>query len=92
MTISGNLRSKSTNLRGDFKSKDSVTGSIKVGDKVYIAKLIFANHFEFPSLGDPNTLYIATDEHKIYMFDDVSSIYIVVGSDYNDIDTIIGEL
>ena len=29
----------------------------------------FANHYEFPSIGDPDDLYIATDENIIYRWD-----------------------
>lgn len=29
-------------------------------------ELVFKNHYEFPSIGTSNILYIATDESKIY--------------------------
>lgn len=29
----------------------------------------FANHYEFPSIGDPEVLYIAVDENIIYRWD-----------------------
>lgn len=32
--------------------------------------ITFANHYEFPSIGDPKTLYIATDEEVIYYWAD----------------------
>lgn len=51
-------------------------------------KLHFNTRFEFPNIGDSSLLYIATDENKVYRWDAANMIYRVVGSDYNDIDTI----
>ena len=31
-----------------------------------IRELEFKSHYEFPSIGDPLLLYIATDEHMMY--------------------------
>jgi hypothetical protein len=29
-------------------------------------ELVFKTHYGFPAIGDPNKLYVATDENKIY--------------------------
>ena len=39
-------------------------------------ELVFNNHFEFPSIGNSETLYIAVDENKIYYWKD--SHYVVI--------------
>ena len=40
---------------------------------------------DFPSTGDPQKLYIAKSENKLYRYDEQSGDYFVVGSDYNEI-------
>lgn len=46
--------------------------------------------YDFPNVGDENCIYIAIDENKTYHFDSNQNHYVVVGSDYNDIDIIDG--
>ena len=48
----------------------------------------FKSRFDFPNIGNSNTLYVALNENKIYRFDVNHSSYVVVGSDWNDIDLI----
>ena len=50
--------------------------------------LEFASRFDFPNIGESNKLYIATNENKTYRWDEESTSYKVVGSDYNDIELI----
>ena len=50
--------------------------------------LVFDNHFSFPSVGEPQFLYIATDENQIYRYDENKTIYVIIGSDWHDIDLI----
>ena len=45
---------------------------------------------DFPNQGDPEILYIAKNENKLYRWDEASESYYVVGSDYNDIASITG--
>lgn len=46
--------------------------------------------YDFPNVGDENCIYIATSENKTYHFDSKQNHYIVIGSDYNEIDIIDG--
>ena len=39
------------------------------------SQVTFYNRFEFPNIGRPNTLYIAKDEHKCYIFDEENLVY-----------------
>lgn len=48
------------------------------------------NVYDFPNIGDENCIYIATDENKTYHFDSIQNHYVIVGSDYNDIEIIDG--
>lgn len=45
-----------------------------------IAELVFSNHFEFPSVGSPSMLYIATDEDMIYYWSSADTCYKVLKS------------
>lgn len=45
----------------------------------------FANIYEFPSVGNPNIVYVTTSDNKIYRWDDVGIKYEIVGSNYEDI-------
>lgn len=49
-----------------------------------------ATRYEFPNIGNPYTLYIATEENKSYRWDDTDLKYYCVGSDYNEIEIIYG--
>lgn len=43
-------------------------------------ELTFKNHYEFPSVGDPLLLYIATDEDMIYYWSEKELCYNVIKS------------
>lgn len=43
-------------------------------------ELNFKNHYEFPSVGDPLLLYIATDEDMIYYWSEKELCYNVIKS------------
>ena len=45
-----------------------------------IRELTFKNHYEFPSVGDPLLLYIATDEDMIYYWSEKELCYNVIKS------------
>lgn len=47
----------------------------------------FNSRLNFPNVGNDSTLYVATNENKIYRYDSVNQ-YTVIGSDWNDIDLI----
>ena len=52
------------------------------------SQVTFYNRFEFPNIGRSNTLYIAKDEHKCYVFDEENLVYRCVGSDYSEVKVI----
>ena len=85
----GTLSGQST-LSGSITPIQGMEGEISNG--VYIEKsvLTYNTHYEFPNLGRINTLYIAEDENKAYRWDVTNLRYYCVGSDYTEIDTIIG--
>lgn len=70
----------------------SMSGSLNMAERVYEKEVEFDNRFEFPSIGNDNMLYVAKDEHKIYIFDTNNLNYVVVGSDYSEIEMIQGIL
>ena len=49
-------------------------------------------HFDFPSVGDANTIYKAEEEKKIYQWNSVSLVYEVISNEngLDDIETING--
>lgn len=53
--------------------------------------LVFSTYIEFPVSGKSSTLYIDKGANKTYRYDEDSSSYYVVGSDYNDITVINGD-
>lgn len=69
---------------------DAVTaciGTIHITDE---KELVFGSRFEFPSVGDPNKLYIATNERKSYFFDASALTYVALGTQLDDISQISG--
>lgn len=52
--------------------------------------LEYNNYSEFPNSGEKNALYLAKDERCIYCYDTETKKYILVGTDYNEIDIIDG--
>lgn len=79
-------------MSGSLNTDTGMSGSLNMVERVYIKEVEFDNRFEFPSIGDDNMLYVAKDEHKIYIFNLLSNNYEVVGSDYTEINTIQGIL
>ena len=77
-------------ISGDFKPQGNVKGDIHVPDRVYVRELSFSTYLEFPSVGDPLMLYIATDENAMYRFDEDEMSYIPLGLQTDDIDLING--
>lgn len=72
--------------------KGTVSGAVSKAKSVIVKELTFNNRFEFPSIGKKDMLYIATDENKLYFFNEDSLTYYCIGSDYNEIEVIQGIL
>ena len=90
ISLSGNISAIS--MSGSLNADTGMSGSLNMAERVYEKEVEFDNRFEFPSIGNDNMLYVAKDEHKIYIFDTNNLNYVVVGSDYSEIEMIQGIL
>lgn len=75
-------------MNGRITPRGKVRGDINAANRVYVKELRFANHYEFPSIGDSECLYIAKDENATYRYDDEDRAYYCVGRDYKQIQAI----
>lgn len=50
--------------------------------------LVFGTRYEFPTLGVATKLYVATDENRVYRWDEPGMRYVIVGSDWHEISLI----
>lgn len=75
-------------VSGAIGGSGKASGAINAANRVYVRELRFANHYEFPNVGDPLCLYIAVDENKIFHYDKNTHTYNCAGSNYEDIDAI----
>ena len=85
--ISGRIRAAG-NIGGNIRETAGVSGQIARPKTVYVKELYFANHYEFPAIGDGDKLYIATDENAQYRYDELDHAYHCVGRDPEDIEAI----
>ena len=90
ISLSGNI--SAATMSGSLNADTGMSGDLKMAERVYEKEVEFDNRFEFPSIGNDNMLYVAKDEHKIYIFDTNNLNYVVVGSDYSEIEMIQGIL
>ena len=90
ISLSGNI--SAAKMSGSLNGQTGMSGNLQMADRVYVKEVEFNNRFEFPSIGNVNMLYVAKDEHKIYIFDTDTLNYVVVGSDYAEIKMIQGIL
>lgn len=77
-----------TEIGGSIRLANSVSGSAEIPRTIYKEELVFKNYHEFPAVGNDGFLYAATDENAIYRFDSQNLIYICIGRDYNQIETV----
>ena len=89
-SLSGNI--SVATMSGSLNGQSGISGNLQMAERVYEKEVEFNNRFEFPSIGMDNMLYAAKDEHKIYIFDPINLNYVVVGSDYSEIEMIQGIL
>lgn len=78
----------SIKVKGAIGGSGKARGKINAADRVYVKELRFANHYEFPSIGDSECLYIAVDENATYRYDDTERAYFCVGRDWKEIEAI----
>lgn len=89
LNITGSVK-RISDISGNIGEKKSVTGNVARPETVYVRELDFKSRFEFPSVGDGQTLYIATDENMIYRFDEIRLAYERLGSNWREIEMIEG--
>ena len=90
ISLSGNI--SAAKMSGSLNGQTGMSGNLQMADRVYVKEVEFNNRFEFPSIGNDNMVYVAKDEHEIYIFDANNLNYVVVGSDYAEIKIIQGIL
>ena len=88
MVISGNVSSIGKRISGVINSNSYVGGSVEKAENIYVKELYFENRYNFPNIGKPNMIYIATDENASYIFDTTQNVYHCIGRDYNEISAI----
>lgn len=89
ISLSGSLNTN-TGMSGSLNTNTGMSGSLNMAKNIYVKEIEFNNRFEFPSVGKDNMLYVAKDEHKIYIFNSITLNYEIVGSDYAKIEVIQG--
>lgn len=52
------------------------------------ASALFKNRYEFPNIGQKDVIYVAKDENAMYRFDTTQNIYVLIGTDYHEVESI----
>ena len=92
MIISGKVSVGGYSVSGGINNSQDISGNVDKAENIYVKEIEFNNRYEFPSIGKENMIYVARDEHKMYMFNANTLTYEVIGSDYNEIEIIQGKL
>ena len=92
MIISGKVSVGGYSVSGGISDSQNISGNVDKAENIYVKEIEFNNRYEFPSIGKENMIYVARDEHKMYIFNTVTLAYEVVGSNYNEIEIIQGTL
>ena len=88
MVVNGSVSSVGKRISGSVNNLISVEGSVEKAENIYVKELYFENRYNFPNIGKPNMIYIATDEKASYIFDTAQNVYHCIGRDYNEISAI----
>ena len=92
MIISGKVSAGGYSVSGGINDSQNISGNVDKAENIYVKEIEFNNRYEFPSIGKENMIYVARDEHKMYIFNTETLTYEVVGSNYNEIEIIQGTL
>ena len=92
MIISGKVTAGGYSVSGGINDNQNISGNVDKAENIYVKEIEFNNRYEFPSIGKENMIYVARDEHKMYIFNTATLAYEVVGSNYNEIEIIQGTL
>ena len=63
MVVNGSVSSVSKRISGSINNLISVDGHVEKAENIYVKELYFENRYNFPNIGKPNMIYIATDEN-----------------------------
>lgn len=88
MVVNGKVSAVGKRVSGSISGSGDIVGNVEKADNIYVKETEFNNRYEFPSIGKPNMIYVATDEKASYIFDTTQNIYYCIGRDYNEIDSI----
>lgn len=102
-SLNGSLSAGRQNITGSISSEESMEGELSPGIYEYYTRKesrelfatkdvvsTYVTHYEFPNRGKEATLYIATEENKVYRWNPDTASYFCIGSDYSDIKMIDG--
>lgn len=102
-SLNGSLSAGQQNITGSISSEESMEGELSPGIYEYYTRKesrelfatkdvvsTYVTHYEFPNRGKEAALYIATEENKVYRWDQDTATYYCVGSNYEDIKIIDG--
>ena len=88
MVVNGRVSTYSKRISGNIGNNGAVNGDIQKAENIYVKELRFESRYSFPSIGESDKLYIATDEKAVYYFDTTQNVYYCIGRDYNEITAI----
>lgn len=88
MVINGKVAAVGKRVYGNIGNNGIVDGSVSKAENIYVKELRFESRYSFPSIGESDKLYIATDENATYYFDTTQNVYYCIGRDYNEITAI----
>lgn len=87
--IVGNI-SGGQQINGVLNGGQSISGGLNVGVLNVKSVFQYETKFEFPTVGDSNALYIATQENASYRWNESDLHYYCVGRDYLELKIING--
>ena len=87
--ITGKVTGKQS-ITGQLSGQQQIGGSLNVGMLAVKTVYQYNTKFDFPTLGDVNTLYIAKSENAAFRWNDTDLHYYCVGRDYTEIELISG--
>ena len=88
MVINGSVSPVGKRISGVINNNSYVEGNVEKAENIYVKELYFENRYNFPNIGNPNMIYISTDENASYIFDTTQNVYHCIGRDYNEISAI----
>lgn len=82
--VNGSLAEKG-HINATISGRGHISGNIGKAQTVYVRELEFDTRFNFPNIGDEKTLYIATDENRLYRWFSEESRYVPLNGDSQNV-------